>query len=628
MAEFYFINPTTSFNELIQAYQSIVGKPPLIPLSTLGFHNMAQKPKNTAALRSQVKWYKDHNLPLEGVWLDISYLWQANSFTLAQEFNDLKAFHTELKAANQTLILQLPSNVPFNKSNPAYQLGNNYDVFIKSAVTQEELKGSYYGGSVVYPEFASDKSIEVWIELMSFLDKNLATFDGIWLIDNHHYNLCDGECPPTILKSKEESELDEIRWNITYKPPQMYPGLRSLSLDAKHNLTNANYMIERHLHNLNGLLQMRSTSRYFIQQSKRNFVISDSTFAGAGEYGYHIVTRVSSTFESLQMAVSDLLNFNLFGMPMVGTELCGEFGPTNNMKEARYQADLCNRWLQLAVFYPMVVNKRTAQAPSALEGLDMNSVKYALQFRYGLVRYIYTQFFQVHLMGGAVYRPVFFEFNEDPNKFTETHFMIGKDMLVTAVLNEGATNVTDYIPAGKWAHVFNGTIINSKGEKHTIPVDEYSILAHIREGSIIPTQDTFNGNISSTQNLLHKPIELRMLPNTNATVWADGTLIYDDGVEAQFRVDTGDYEGYRFSFKDYQLDFVRLSQTPSHKKDAILGDIWIYDWSLKAPKNVTVTQDGGKTVIYKSEVVAAKKALHIVGQGQTYSDIISVKVNL
>lgn len=62
------------------------------------------------------------------------------------------------------------------------------------------------------------------------------------------------------------------------------------------------------------------------------------------------------------MAVTDLLNFNFFGMPMVGTELCGHFGPPQTEDETQYQADLCNRWLQLAVFYPMAVNRKTEDA--------------------------------------------------------------------------------------------------------------------------------------------------------------------------------------------------------------------------------------------------------------------------
>lgn len=142
---------------------------------------------------------------------------------------------------------------------------------------------------------------------------------------------------------------------------------------------------------------MQATDAYFTNQKKRNYIISDSTFSGAGKLGYHIITGVTSTFESLKMAVADLLNFNFFAMPMVGTELCGHFGPPQNLKQSKYQADLCNRWLQLAVFYPMVVNRKTDTQLGGLADLNLHNVKYALDFRYGLLSYIYTQFFNVHI---------------------------------------------------------------------------------------------------------------------------------------------------------------------------------------------------------------------------------------
>lgn len=41
---------------------------------------------------------------------------------------------------------------------------------------------------------------------------------------------------------------------------------------------------------------MQITDIYFSSLNLRNYVISDSTFAGAGEYGYHIVTGATSTF--------------------------------------------------------------------------------------------------------------------------------------------------------------------------------------------------------------------------------------------------------------------------------------------------------------------------------------------
>lgn len=91
-----------------------MGRPPLIPLSTLGFHSFSSKPKNAAAIRDQVSWYANNKLPLEGVFLDLSYLENYKAFTLNQEFKDLKDIYSNLNKAGMTLVLQVPSNIAYD----------------------------------------------------------------------------------------------------------------------------------------------------------------------------------------------------------------------------------------------------------------------------------------------------------------------------------------------------------------------------------------------------------------------------------------------------------------------------------------------------------------------------------
>jgi alpha-glucosidase (family GH31 glycosyl hydrolase) len=106
------------------------------------------------------------------------------------------------------------------------------------------------------------------------------------------------------------------------------------------------------------------------------------------------------------LSISGILNFNMFGIPMVGADICG-FGGTTT-------PELCARWMQLGAFYPFSRNHNAigskAQDPPSLGQEVINASRAALLARYALLPYLYTLFHDAHVTGSTVARPLFFEY--------------------------------------------------------------------------------------------------------------------------------------------------------------------------------------------------------------------------
>lgn len=47
----------------------------------------------------------------------------------------------------------------------------------------------------------------------------------------------------------------------------------------------------------------------------------------------------------MKYSIAGIMNMNMFGIPLVGADVCGFFGKTRD-------SEMCGRWIQLATFYP------------------------------------------------------------------------------------------------------------------------------------------------------------------------------------------------------------------------------------------------------------------------------------
>ncbi len=109
----------------------------------------------------------------------------------------------------------------------------------------------------------------------------------------------------------------------------------------------------------------------------RSFVLSRSTFVGGGQHTAHWLGDNFSEWDNLKYSITGILEFNHFGFPMVGADICGFNGNTTE--------ELCARWHLLGAFYPFSRNHNHAdsleQDPGIWPGTVAVNAKYSLEVK-------------------------------------------------------------------------------------------------------------------------------------------------------------------------------------------------------------------------------------------------------
>lgn len=79
-------------------------------------------------------------------------------------------------------------------------------------------------------------------------------------------------------------------------------------------------------------------------------MLARSMFLGSGSYGAHCTGDNGATWGDLQYSIVSVINSGMFGVPMVGADICGFNFETNE--------ELCIRWTQVGSSCPPCVCDR------------------------------------------------------------------------------------------------------------------------------------------------------------------------------------------------------------------------------------------------------------------------------
>ncbi|XP_016332105.1 neutral alpha-glucosidase AB-like [Sinocyclocheilus anshuiensis] len=205
--------------------------------------------------------------------------------------------------------------------------------------------------------------------------------------------------------------------------------------------------------------------------------------------------------------------------------------------------------------------------------------------------YWYQLLYQAHKTGMPVMRPLWVDYPKDTATFTiDDEFLIGSDLLVHPVTEDGSRGVTAYLPgAGEvWYDVH--TFQKHNGAQNLyIPVTLSSIPVFQRGGSIIPRKDRVRRSSACMEN---DPYSLYVALSPKK--FAEGELYIDDG--HSFNYDT------KKEFIHRSLTFANNALTSSNlcPDCNFLTSSWIEKVLIlgaSKPSKVLLKMDGKETPV-------------------------------
>eukprot|EP01028_Stygiella_incarcerata_P012292 TRINITY_DN747_c0_g1_i3.p1 TRINITY_DN747_c0_g1~~TRINITY_DN747_c0_g1_i3.p1 ORF type:complete len:655 (+),score=82.08 TRINITY_DN747_c0_g1_i3:113-2077(+) len=392
---FFFMGDTP--DEVVAQYHDVIGHPNLIPYWVLGFHQCRWGYKNLDEVKSVVANYSAHDLPLETMWSDIDYMDQYKLFTTdpvnypAQKMGD---FVKELHSNGQKYIVIVDPGVKVEDGYHMYEDGLKRKVYIMDKDNTQPIRNRVWPGITVFPDFTNPDANAFWSDYIEeFL--NIVPVDGLWIDMNEIDGFCDNSCNTTNTAKSGTNAFDPDN-------PPYVPGGESLVKNTIGLSAHCHSTLNYNVHSMYGFMEGRATSTALEKlTNKRSVVISRSTYAGHGYKASHWLGDNFSTFKSMETSIPGILNFNMFGIPLVGADICGFNGNSNE--------ELCTRWMELGSFYMFSRNHNSVdmnpQEPYRFSDAMTNIVRIMLNNRYPFSLFSFHERTRLHHIGESLIPP-------------------------------------------------------------------------------------------------------------------------------------------------------------------------------------------------------------------------------
>jgi alpha-glucosidase len=552
--QIYIINGPT-LRDVVRNFATLTGRAELPAAWAIGYHQCRWGYESADEFEALATDFARHDLPVSSLWYDIDYMDEYRVFTWdKKDIPRPRKLNESLKRQGIKTVTIIDPGVKLDPGYSVYDTGKAADVFCKAASGRDYV-GRVWPGDTVFPDFTQEAVQEWWAgHVAQFMEA--AALDGAWL---------DMNDPST-------------GWCI-----------------AEDQLFGDGEIPHSRYHNQYGHFMAKATYRAFekLDPQRRAFLLTRSGFTGTQRYSAIWTGDNDSNWGHLRMSIPCTINLGLSGVGFNGPDVGGFAGNTT--------PELLVRWYQAGFLFPFfrnhtVQNSKT-QEPWEFGPSVTSRVRDVLHTRYRLLPYLYQCFFENHLTGDPILRPLLYEFDDRELENLDDQYMVGSSIMVAPIVQSDAQG--DFIvagnvrrqlrhvtfPAGWWYDVNMGEWIEGgKTIRYAASMDEVPIF--VRDGAIIPW---YNGTLKNADTPIDD-FELHIFLH-DASAQATATFYLDDQKTRKYL--TGDYNTATVTVSVAGSEAtVEIAETGPRKPGAIkLDRVAFYD----APFIKTLASARGKS---------------------------------
>ena len=519
-------------NAICKEFRTLIGRSYIPPRWAFGLAQSRWGYKTEEDVREVARQYKEHDLPLDMICMDIEYMQDYADFTVNKErFPDLTKLSADLKAQGIRLVPIIDAGVRVDPNDSTCTEGLEKGYFCKKA-DGTPFVAAVWPGKAYFADFLRPE-VREWFghKYKALTDCGI---EGFWNDMNE----------PSLFYSPERlraflDDMAALREKDNIEQEEFFPrvvggamGLMNSPADYASFYHEADGRKVRHdqVHNLYGGSMTPAAGEAFadLRPGQRTLLYSRSSFIGSHRYGGIWLGDNNSSWAQLLANIQMMPSVQMCGFLYSGADLCGFSCDTT--------PDLALRWLEFGLLTPLMRNHSAVgtrmqeyyRFPEVLP-----AVRNMIRLRYALLPYLYSEFMKAALENTSYFRPLAFDYPDDPDaREVEDQLLLGEGLMAAPVYVQNAHGRHVYLPEPmkllrlRAVDDYDEEILPAGHHYIRCALDE--MLLFIRPGHIIPVAQPAN----NTAELDDASLTLwSFLPNGES---AEYRMYRDDGVTTEY----------------------------------------------------------------------------------------------